>query len=191
MRAGVAGGADAAATTAARANRFGRNELPIDLRIDILEVIFELLEPRDLTHCSAPASRGMECVLDMHSWLRKKFIELDKRVHAWFAASAEAIMQTLDGPVWPHNCSCQPRNTIEPRYDGHGPSARLIAALGSGCDDTAARAVLEDHRILVKAATGRQYNTFRGLSLGRESALSCITVGDVLRLYDGRRWGRV
>ena len=107
-------------TTAARANRFGRNELPIDLPIDILEVIFELLEPRDLTTLLRVSKSWYGMRADMHSWLRKKFIELDKRVRARFKPlPPKTIMQTPDGPLWPHDCSCQPRNTIEPRYDGN------------------------------------------------------------------------
>ena len=126
----------------------------------------------------------------MHSWLRKKYIELDKRVRAGFTPlPPKTIMQTSEGSLWPHDCSCQPRNTIEPRYDGNvDPAFASLPRLGAAVTTLQRALSLKTIRILVKAATGH-YNTFRGLSLGRESALSCITVGDVLRLYDGRRWG--
>ena len=161
-------------TTAASANRFGR----YDLDLDILEMIYGHLEPCDLTGLLSLSKSWHGVRARMHSWLCKRFLGLDERVRAGFKPlPPKTIIQTNAGPVWPEDCLCQPRRTIGNVDAALASLPQLAAAV-----TTLQRALsLKSVRLHMKELTGKRYS-FRGLSLGQESALSCITVGDVHQL---------
>ena len=161
-------------TTAASANRFGRYDLDLDIR----EMIYGHLEPCDLTGLLSLSKSWHGVRARMHSWLCKRFLGLDERVRAGFKPlPPKTIIQTNAGPVWPEDCLCQPRRTIGNVDAALASLPQLAAAV-----TTLQRALsLKSVRLHMKELTGRRYS-FRGLSLGQESALSCITVGDVHQL---------
>jgi hypothetical protein len=156
-------------TTAASVKLFGR----YDLNLDILEMIFELLEPRDLTTLLCLSKLWYGKRDDMHSWLLKQFRGLDERVRAGFKPlPPPSVLQTFAGPVCLDGCSCRPRfSNVDPAL---ASLPRLAAAV-----TTLQRALsTKSVRLHLKGLNARRYS-FQGLSLGQESALRCITVGDV------------
>ncbi len=168
--------------SAVSANLFGRHHFDLDT----VEVIFEHLEPRVLTTLLRLSKSWYAVRARMHISLRKQFLGLDKRVRAGFKPlPPPSIIQTYSGPVWPDECSCQSRCTIRGNVDPTSASLPQLAAAVT----TLQRALsMKSVQLHIRTLTGRRYS-FQALSLGQESALSCITVGDVHQLVEWREGG--
>ena len=168
--------------SAVSANLFGRHQFDLDT----VEVIFEHLEPRVLTTLLRLSKSWYAVRARMHISLRKQFLRLDKRVRAGFKPlPPPSIIQTYAGPVWPDECSCRSRCTIRGNVDPTSASLPQLAAAVT----TLQRALsMKSVQLHIRTLTGRRYS-FQALSLGQESALSCITVGDVHQLVEWREGG--
>ena len=168
--------------SAVSANLFGRHHFDLDT----VEVIFEHLEPRVLTTLLRLSKSWYAVRARMHISLRKQFLGLDKRVRAGFKPlPPPSIIQTYAGPVWPDECLCQSRCTIRGNVDPTSASLPQLAAAVT----TLQRALsMKSVQLHIRTLTGRRYS-FQALSLGQESALSCITVGDVHQLVEWREGG--
>lgn len=163
------------------ANLFGRHHFDLDT----VAVIFEHLEPRDLTRLLS-VSRSWYGVRDrVRSRLRQQFLVLDKRTRftplppVTSTIEPPGLRNHEDSTMWPFDCWCQSRAGIRGNVD---PARASVPQLATGVTTLQRALSMRSVRIRLKGRGLGQDAWLHGLSLGTESALSCITVGDVQQL---------